>query len=99
MKTYVIGNLTITDPERYQIYAAKVRELVSACGGRFVVWSTDHQTFEGDWRPNRLLVIEFPSRDIYDRFFHSAEYQAIIPVRQAASTGSLLVVDGLPEML
>ena len=97
MKAYVIGNLTITDPEAYKTYAMRVRELVTACGGRFLVWNADHETFEGDWKPHRLLVIEFPSRAVYDRFFHSNEYQTIIPIRQAAAHGSMLVVDGLPE--
>lgn len=96
MKTYVIGNLTITDPEGYRAYALRVQALVAACGGRFLVWNTEHETFEGDWRPDRLLVIEFPSRAVYEQFFHSAAYQAIIPIRQAAARGSMLVVDGLP---
>ena len=98
MKIYVIGNLEITDMDPFMIYSKRVRELVAACGARFLVRGGDHYPIEGDWQTHRLIVIEFPSREIYDRFYASQDYQDIIPIRRAGARGSLVVVEGVPDV-
>ena len=50
---------------------------------------------EGENRPGRVVVLEFPSREQAKRFYDSPEYQAILPLRLAAAEGSLLLVDGV----
>ena len=97
MKVYIIGNLEILDLDRFLVYSRRVRELLEGYGARFLVRGGNHQPVQGDWQAHRLIVIEFPSRDVYDRFNASADYQAIIPIRQESSRGSLVVVDGVPE--
>ena len=97
MKIYVIGNLEITDAALFIVYSRRVRELVAECGGRFLVRGGDHHTIEGSLTVHRLIVIEFPSRDVYDRFYTSEAYQSIVPIRQESSRGSLVVVEGVAE--
>ncbi len=98
MKIYVIGNLEITDLDQFLVYSRRVRELVAECGARFLVRGGDNYPIEGTWETHRLIVIEFPSREVYDRFYASQAYQDIIPVRQQSSRGSLVVVDGVPDV-
>ena len=52
---------------------------------------------EGDWPWPRLVIIEFQSRDAARLFYESPEYQKILPLRQAASDGTLAIVEGASE--
>lgn len=94
MPAYVIGDITVTDPDRYADYAAHTESTLAPFGGRFVVRGGPHEVAEGDWRPGRLVVIEFPDMDAARSWYASDAYAAILPVRQEASTGSLVLVEG-----
>jgi uncharacterized protein (DUF1330 family) len=49
---------------------------------------------EGDWKPDRLVVTEFPSRDNEKAFLADPEAQALFVIRHKATTSKLLLVDG-----
>jgi uncharacterized protein (DUF1330 family) len=61
MAAYVIADLEVTDPARFAEYRQQVPATVAAYGGRFLVPGGEHEVVEGDWRPRRLVVLEFPS--------------------------------------
>ena len=92
---YVIAQLTIHDPETYDRYRAQTPAAIERYGGRFVVRGGDPEVLEGENRPGRVVVLEFPSREQAKRFYDSPEYQAILPLRLAAAEGSLLLVEGV----
>jgi uncharacterized protein (DUF1330 family) len=91
---YVIADIEVHDAEAYREYVALVPGTVEPFGGRFIVRGGDHETFEGEWRPARLVVIEFPSADHARRWYSSDAYAAALAIRQRASTGSVVLVDG-----
>jgi uncharacterized protein (DUF1330 family) len=49
---------------------------------------------EGEPPPERTVVIEFPDPDTARRWYNSEEYQAALKIRQAASRGRVLLVEG-----
>ncbi|NJM30588.1 MAG: DUF1330 domain-containing protein, partial [Rhizobiales bacterium] len=50
---------------------------------------------EGDWNLPRAVVIEFPNREAAEAWYHSPEYQKIIPLRLNSTTGNFVIVDGV----
>lgn len=94
MPAYIVGDITVTDPERYKDYAAHTQSTLEPFGGRFIVRGGAHETLEGGWAPGRLVVIEFPDSDAARGWYGSDAYRAILPIRQEASTGSLVLVEG-----
>lgn len=94
MAAYFIANISVTDPEGYQEYADRAPETIAEHGGKYIVRAGDQQVMEGDWQPNRLVVIEFPNREMAMKWYNSPDYQAILPLRQANSSGSIVLVDG-----
>jgi uncharacterized protein (DUF1330 family) len=94
MPAYVIADIDVRDAETYREYVALVPGTVEPFGGRFAVRGGEHQTLEGDWRPHRLVMIEFPSPDHARRWYASDPYAAAMAIRQRASTGSLVLVEG-----
>src|SRR5512143_423764 len=61
MAYYVIFDVTIHDLPKYQEYMAKIKPVIEAAGGRYLVRGGAHMVIEGDWNPTRLVIFEFPS--------------------------------------
>lgn len=96
MKFYIVANIRLIDPERFAIYSRCVDQLLPLYGAQFIVRGGNSEVIDGDWQPDRLVVIEFPSRDAFQRFHDDPDYQAVVPIRQAASHASLVLVEGWP---
>ena len=96
MAAYIIAEIEITDPDTYDRYRAQTPGVIERYGGRFIVRGGPAEMLEGDRAPGRLVVIEFPKTAAARRFYDSPEYQAIIGLRQQASKGRLILVEGHP---
>ncbi|MDH4144147.1 MAG: DUF1330 domain-containing protein [Acidimicrobiia bacterium] len=95
MPAYIIGEVEVTDPEAYAPYMPKAQASIEAAGGRYVVRGGDVDSLEGAPPAGRIVVLEFESMDAARAWYHGAEYQAALPLRQAASNGRLFLVDGV----
>lgn len=94
MTAYVIADVQITDPEAYGEYVRATPETIAAHGGRFVVRGGPVEVLEGDWKPGRVVVIEFENAERARAWFSSAIYAGPRDLRRAASHGSLILVEG-----
>jgi uncharacterized protein (DUF1330 family) len=95
MPAYVIANVTIHDPVRYEDYKRMVPATLVPFGGRFIARGGQIDPLEGDWRPSRLVLLEFPSVERARAWWNSPEYAEARALRQATSTGTLLILEGL----
>ena len=94
MAAYVIANITVTDPVRYEDYRRLVAPTLQNYGGRFIARGGTIEVLEGDWQPNRLVIVEFPSVERARAWWHSPEYSEAKAIRQATSDGTLLILEG-----
>ncbi|PIT76573.1 hypothetical protein B9Z42_06140 [Limnohabitans sp. B9-3] len=94
VKAYLIGQISVTNPEGYGLYASKVPQTIADAGGRYVVRGGHATQVEGQSLGDRNVVIEFPSRDAAQAWYDGPAYQAILPHRLQNSTGALVLVDG-----
>ena len=95
MAAYVIANVTVTDPVRYEEYRKLVPGTLEKYGGEFIVRGAQIEVLEGSWRPARLVIVEFPSVEQARAWWHSPEYSEAKALRQATSEGTLLIVQGV----
>lgn len=91
---YVIGEIEVTDPATYEDYRRQVAAVATKYGGKFVVRGGKVETLEGGWSPKRIVVLEFPSLEQAQKWYRSPEYAPLIALRQRASRGKLIVVEG-----
>jgi Uncharacterized conserved protein len=94
MSAYVIGEIEVTDAAVYEDYRKQVAATVQNHGGRFVVRGGKVEALEGGWAPKRLVVLEFPSMEQAQKWYRSSEYAPLITLRQRASRGKLILVEG-----
>jgi uncharacterized protein (DUF1330 family) len=92
---YIIADVTVTDPAAMEEYRKRVPATLTTFGGRFIVRGGAHQTLEGDWKPNRLVVLEFPSMEQARRWYDSEEYREPKAMRLRAGRTNLVMVDGV----
>lgn len=95
MSAYVIADIEVTNPKEYEDYRAMVPPTIAAFGGRFIARGGQTEALEGEWKPRRLVILEFPDAATARRWYESPEYGAAKKVRQANSRGSLVLVEGL----
>jgi uncharacterized protein (DUF1330 family) len=95
MPAYVLADVTVTDLPAMEEYRKQVPATLAKYGGRFLVRGGAHQTVEGDWKPTRLVVIEFPSLADAQRWYDSEEYRAPKALRMRAGRTSVVIVDGV----
>ena len=94
MAAYVIGEIEVTDPVLYEEYRKQVPAVVARYGGRFIVRGGRVEPLEGGWSPKRFVALEFPSMEQALKWYRSEEYAPLIRLRQKASRGKLIVVEG-----
>lgn len=96
MPAYVIAEVEITDPALFEQYRAQVPATIEAYGGRFLVRGGALETREGDWKPSRLVVLEFESLARAKQWYDSSEYRPLIALRQRCAKTQIVFADGLP---
>jgi uncharacterized protein (DUF1330 family) len=94
MAAYVIAEIELTDPALYEDYRKQVPATVEKHGGRFIVRGGSVEPLEGGWTPKRLVLLEFPTMQQALGWYRSPEYAPLIKLRQRASRGKLVAVEG-----
>jgi uncharacterized protein (DUF1330 family) len=95
MSAYVLAEIEVTDAALYEEYRRQVLPVVVKFGGRFLARGGRIEAMEGDWKPKRLVIVEFPSMERALEWYRSPEYAPLIEMREKASRGKLLIVDGV----
>ncbi len=93
-KGYIIGEITITNPDQYKDYVSKVTEVVKEFGGQYLVRGGQQTILEGTPKGNRNVVIEFKTFENAKKWYYSEKYKKIINLRTDNSQGTLLLVEG-----
>ncbi|HWJ29203.1 MAG TPA: DUF1330 domain-containing protein [Flavisolibacter sp.] len=95
MPAYVIVEIEIHDPESYEAYKKLTPASISAYGGKFIVRGGKTESLEGDWNPQRLVVLEFPTIEQAKNWWNSPEYTPAKEIRQIAAKTRMIVAEGL----
>jgi len=91
----LIYDVDVHDPAPYGEFMEKVIQVVEQYGGKYLVRGGRHEVLEGDWNPTRLVLFEFPDMDSARKIIASEEYAPLKKLRQACSTGHIVIVEGV----
>lgn len=95
MNAYVIVEIEIQDAASYERYKALVPPTIAAYGGRYLARGGAIETLEGDWKPERMVLLEFPSAERARAWWSAPEALPIKALRQNSARTRMIVVDGL----
>jgi len=94
MSAYVIVDIEVIDPVRYEEYKKLAAPTVTAYGGRYVVRGGATETLEGDWVPKRFVVLEFETVEQAKAWWSSPEYAPAKALRQQTANTQMIVAEG-----
>ena len=83
----------VTDPDRMAAYGKATAETLAKHGGKLLT-ANPGRAVEGDWAPNRLVILQFDSMEALETWYKSPEYQELVIERQASSRAQLVFVEG-----
>lgn len=95
MSVYAIIEITIKDKDTYFNYVDRVRAIVEKYKGRYLIRGGKVTPFLGNWHPERIILIEFPSSEDFAKCFGSQEYKEIAPLRECSTISRSVLVEGL----
>lgn len=92
---YIIANVEVTNPVQYEDYKKWSTEAMKAHGAEVCVRGGKVEVLEGDWAPERIVILKFPSVEAAKKFSESPEYGKARASRQGAAIMRMIVVEGL----
>jgi uncharacterized protein (DUF1330 family) len=95
MPAYIIVDVNITNPQRYEDYKKLTPGSLLPFDGKFIVRGGTAETLEGDWQPGRIVVLQFPSMEKAKAWWSSEGYAPAKALRQATSITRMIMVDGV----
>lgn len=96
MATYLIVDTLLEKPELYEEYKRKAKPLVEQFGGEYLARGGNLTLKETElWSPTRMVLVRFPDAASANRFYHSPEYQAILPVSRQAARRTMIMLEGV----
>ena len=97
MNAYLILDLAIHDFDKFSEYIQKIPAFISKHSGRYIVQGVVPTVMEGNWNPERVVVIEFPSSDHAKSFLNDPEAKELFKIRHSTTTSKLILADGCLE--
>lgn len=95
MAAYLVVDIEVTNPAQFEEYKKLAPAAIAKYGGRYLIRGGAYEAIEGDWKPQRLTVVEFESMEKAKAFYNSPEYQVAIKARLGAAKFKLLLVQGI----
>jgi uncharacterized protein (DUF1330 family) len=95
MTVYAIAQLSIHDRAQYDRYVSRFMDVLAKYDGRLLAADDAPTVAEGTWPYDRYVMLEFPDRAEFERWGSSPEYIEIAKDRLEATTGCVLVVQGI----
>lgn len=95
MPAYVIVEVSIENPQEYEAYKKLTPATVEAYQGKFIVRGGMSESLEGDWNPERIVVVQFPSVARAKEWWNSEAYSKAKAIRQRTAKTKMIVVEGV----
>lgn len=94
MSAYIIVDIQVNDPERYEDYKSMAQATVSAFDGEYIVRGGTAERLEGDWEPRRVVVLRFPDLARAKEWWASDDYAPAKALRNETADSRMIVVEG-----
>ena len=95
MSGYIIAHVQVTNPTQYEEYKKWSTAAMKTAGAEVFVRGGQVKVLEGDWAPERLVIMKFPSFEAAQAFYELPEYRQAREARAGAAIMRMVAVEGL----
>lgn len=94
MTAYVIVDIDVHDSVGYDEYKKLAPAAVALFGGKYIARGGHTETLEGDWSPNRLVILQFENVEQAKKWLNSDEYSQARKMRHSTAKSKMVVIEG-----
>jgi uncharacterized protein (DUF1330 family) len=95
MSAYVIVDLEVLDPIGFEEYKKQAAETVHKHGGKYIVRGGKTETLEGEWKPKRIVVLQFESMQRAKEWLNCEDYREPRKMRHRTAKTKMILVEGV----
>jgi uncharacterized protein (DUF1330 family) len=95
MSAYVIVEIDVTDSVGYEEYKKQAGATVAQHGGKYIVRGGKTEVLEGDWKPKRIVILQFDSTERAKEWLNCEEYREPRKMRHRTAKTNMILVEGL----
>lgn len=95
MTAYVIIQVKVSDPALLKAYQQKAPDIIKKYHGKILARGGETVTLEGNSKPDRVVIIEFPSLAQANSFYSSTEYTEARSLREHKAEFDIIVTEGI----
>ena len=95
MPAYVIVEIEIVDPVGYEGYKKQAAATVAQHGGKYIVRGGATEVLEGDWKPKRIVILQFDSMARAKEWLNCEEYREPRKMRHRTAKTNMILVEGI----
>lgn len=95
MSATVLVQFSVKDPDKFKQYSAGAGPTIKAVGGEITGRFRKVETLTGDYSGHGFALITFPDAAAVKTWYESAEYQALVALREEAVDMTLVLGEPL----
>jgi uncharacterized protein (DUF1330 family) len=92
---YLIADVSISDAERMAHYREWSTKAIREHGAEVLVRGGTIEPLEGEWQPERMVLLRFADMDTARRFYSSETYTHARRLREGAGVLRMVIVEGM----
>jgi uncharacterized protein (DUF1330 family) len=99
MSVHVIIDIKVLNADMYDEYIRKVPPIIKKFGGRYLSRGGEITVLEGNWHPERIILLEFDNAGQVNTWINSSEYAEVASLRENSTMANAIMLesDVLPE--
>lgn len=94
MKGYLVLDLAINELNGFMEYVQKIPEFIKKHGGKYIIQGVEPELMEGSWLPQRLVVLEFPTKEAAKEFLNDPDAENLFALRKETTKSNLILAEG-----
>lgn len=95
MSAFAILDLSVFDKEKLQEYKNVAPAIIKKYGEKIIVRGGQSNVVEGNWTPERIVIIEFYNYKTANDWWNSDEYKRATELRTKGAKTNVVIVDGI----
>jgi uncharacterized protein (DUF1330 family) len=95
MTHYFVAQIKINDPNEYEKYLDRFDDIFSHYKGAYLAIDESPTLLEGEWNYTKSVLIKFNSKQDFEDWYYSKDYQSILKHRLKASKCDTILIEGV----
>jgi uncharacterized protein (DUF1330 family) len=95
MSAYIIAEVTVTNEDQMKVYREWSTRAMQEFSAEVLVRGGLIEPLEGDWNPQRVVVLKFKDIATAQAYYHSETYTHARQLRKGAGAIRMFAVEGI----